>query len=293
MDLHWFKFNPAKWAMGRIKKCSPQAKSDFIDLCCIYWTKKGQMDIQSAKAECDSYDELLSRNIIKEHEGLISIDFLDEQIEELSDKSAYFRELGKKSAQARAERTSNARPTHVENTLNGRSTDKIRIDKIREIDRIERIDNEPNFSAKNSDIVFTVDTQTLISQTTEKGKEKKLRPKKEKENLSDESLDFAEWWLRTYNPSHIQVTEKMKTDWRKTWDELRREHNKEVIIGLIEWIKKDNWWSSRVLTPQKLTKKNPEGVRYFDLFIVQFRAINKARIEIEEFDATNYKPNMI
>jgi len=92
--MQWFKFSISEWKMGKIQKCTPEAKSSFMELCCLYWINETKLSIEDAIIECDedNYKNLLSKKVIKEVGGFIKIYFLDEQFENALEKSVKARE---------------------------------------------------------------------------------------------------------------------------------------------------------------------------------------------------------
>lgn len=96
--MQWFKFSISEWKMGKIQRCKPEAKSAFMELCCLYWINETKLSIEDAIIECDedNYQNLLSKKVIKEVDGYIKIYFLDEQFENVLDKSEKARESVKK-----------------------------------------------------------------------------------------------------------------------------------------------------------------------------------------------------
>lgn len=130
--LHWFKFIPSDWMMGKIQRCSEITQARFVRLCCIYWNKQANMSIDDVICEIDQecYDELIQRKIISSDDEHVFIDFLDEQFEHVQEMSRKASKAGKISAQKRKERKEqefNDRSTTVQRN----STDKIRTEKKR------------------------------------------------------------------------------------------------------------------------------------------------------------------
>ena len=87
--LQWFKFSYADWRMGKIQKCSEITQARFINLCCLYWSKDAVLSYEDAEIEIDKehLDILISKKIIKLKDEFILIEFLDEQIENISETS--------------------------------------------------------------------------------------------------------------------------------------------------------------------------------------------------------------
>ena len=96
-ELQWFKFNPSKWFMGRIQRCSEIAQARFIRLCCLYWSKQCKLSKEDAQIEIDEkyLNELEKKKVLLVVDGFISIDFLDTQFCEISEKKSDLSNKGK------------------------------------------------------------------------------------------------------------------------------------------------------------------------------------------------------
>lgn len=94
-ELPYFKFEPAEWQNGSIQMCSPESKMLFIDICCNYWQRLGDVPYAFAlhavcKGNEKALQELKQAGVIHVKDDKISIVFLDEQLEErisISDKA--------------------------------------------------------------------------------------------------------------------------------------------------------------------------------------------------------------
>ena len=91
-ELPYFKFEPSEYIAGNIQMCSMEAQGLFINLCSLYWIRLGYLPEKMAKqklfiSNASALQELYDESIIKEEEGLISISFLDVQLEEFKDTS--------------------------------------------------------------------------------------------------------------------------------------------------------------------------------------------------------------
>jgi len=87
--LTWFKFTPSDWVMGKIQRCPEITQSRFIRLCCVYWNKDCVLSFEEADIEVDKehLDILINKKVIKLEDGFIDIDFLNEQLVEISKNS--------------------------------------------------------------------------------------------------------------------------------------------------------------------------------------------------------------
>jgi hypothetical protein len=91
-ELPYFKFEPSEYIAGNIQMCSMEAQGMFINLCSLYWIRLGYLPEKMAKqklftSNASALQELYDESIIKENEGLISISFLDIQLEEFKGTS--------------------------------------------------------------------------------------------------------------------------------------------------------------------------------------------------------------
>lgn len=87
--LQWFKFTPSDWVMGKIQRCPEITQARFIRLCCVYWNKDCVLTFKEADIEVDKehLDILINKNVIKLEDGFICIDFLNEQLFQISKTS--------------------------------------------------------------------------------------------------------------------------------------------------------------------------------------------------------------
>ena len=129
-ELPYFKFEPSEWDNGNIQMCSLNARAIFIDLCCIYWTRVGDLPYALAfQKVCggndDSLLELKKHDIIKVQDELISINFLDEQLESFAETRA-----GRTSAaNKRWSKDAKAMQVHSKSNANAMLQEKTRKDK--------------------------------------------------------------------------------------------------------------------------------------------------------------------
>ena len=172
--MQWFKFSISEWKMGKIQKCTPEAKSAFMELCCLYWINETKLSIEDAIIECDedNYKNLLSKKVIKEVGGFIKIYFLDEQFENALEKSVKARES--------VEKRWSKRNTIVLGTNNDSNTvvlqtnyDSNTEEKRREENRKDNIDTPPSFDFKKSLLSLGFDSK-LVSEWIKVRKAKKL-----------------------------------------------------------------------------------------------------------------------
>lgn len=123
-ELPYFKFEVSEWMFGRIQKRTPQAQAAFINLCCKYWHKLGQVTLRSAQMDfgLDDITELVEAEIITTKGENVCIKFLDEQLSEFKSFSQKQSKKGKSSAQKRKGKGGNHGSTTVEPVFNHGST---------------------------------------------------------------------------------------------------------------------------------------------------------------------------
>jgi hypothetical protein len=104
-ELPYFKFEPNQWQNGNIQMCSEITQLYFINMCCVYWSKLGNLNDRFALIKCFNnnkqlFDELIENEIIHiSNNGDISISFLDAQLSEFKIKSKTSAESGRKGGQ--------------------------------------------------------------------------------------------------------------------------------------------------------------------------------------------------
>jgi len=119
-ELPYFRFEPSEWDNGNIQMCSRQSKGLFIDLCALYWSRLGELPYALALQKLcngseDAFHELKNNNIFGVLDGMIVIEFLDEQLEQLGQvsekrrKSAEKRWKDAKAIQMHSKRNANRR----------------------------------------------------------------------------------------------------------------------------------------------------------------------------------------
>jgi hypothetical protein len=105
-ELPFFKFEISEWMLGRIQKQPLSIQGAFINLCCKYWHKLGELTTVDARLDFDNecIDALLSKGIIGTDGEYIYIKFLDKQLDECQELSKKNSINGLKSAKIRADR---------------------------------------------------------------------------------------------------------------------------------------------------------------------------------------------
>lgn len=102
-DMHWFKFFISEYLAGDIVLCSDAAQGVFVRVCCLYWAREGNLNLDQVYGHLPGREaligELISKGIIKTNlsEGVsyLLINFLDEQRETWVKTSAENSQNGK------------------------------------------------------------------------------------------------------------------------------------------------------------------------------------------------------
>jgi hypothetical protein len=83
--LPYFKFTTAKWQLGKVALEDYYTQGLFINICAYYWAKSGLVGYdeirQKFRARKSRFQKLVDKKLIKVENDLISISFLDRQLE--------------------------------------------------------------------------------------------------------------------------------------------------------------------------------------------------------------------
>jgi len=179
-ELPYFKFEPNQWDSGMVQLCSYQSKGIFIEMCCLYWSRLGDLPYALAlqklcNGDASLLQELESNQIYDVEGGNITINFLDEQLNE-------FLETSEKRRAAANERWKNASAMQMHSKSNAIREEKRRVDKRKEEKNIE--DRKREFYNSLSPFISDFGKQTVddfFGYWSEHGeKDKKFRKEKEK-----------------------------------------------------------------------------------------------------------------
>lgn len=105
-ELPFFKFEVSEWMFGRIQKQPLEVQGTFINLCCKYWHKLGELSHDDAELDFnkDHIKSLIDCRVIAVDDGYIVVKFLDIQLDERKEVSRISSLKGKKSAELRLNR---------------------------------------------------------------------------------------------------------------------------------------------------------------------------------------------
>jgi hypothetical protein len=105
--LPYFKFTPTEWLTGDICCEDFEVQGLFINICALYWQRDGILsveDINKRYKKPTAFDSLIDR-FISVIDGLITIDFLKEQLEERGHQSVVNSANGKKGGRPKTKGT--------------------------------------------------------------------------------------------------------------------------------------------------------------------------------------------
>ena len=124
--------------------------------------------------------------------------------------------------------------------------------------------------------------------TNEKGKEKKVSPKKEK--ISKEIIFPIVKELIKHFPSHVlkRLTDPQKKKWGETIEQLIRldSYTKEEITQAVEFARNDSFWKNNFLSLNKLRKTDKNGTKYISIFL----NAGSNYVDDDSIGSNNYKP---
>jgi len=111
MRLPFFKFDIQSWLTGNIRFLTPEEQGVFITLCALIWRDGGTYKINSfTHRQLNTSEQVLNKclivfnkaDILLNNDGVLSVKFINEQIEETARIREKRSKAGKKSAEKRA-----------------------------------------------------------------------------------------------------------------------------------------------------------------------------------------------
>ena len=101
-DTPYFKFYVSEWKDGDITLEDFETQGLFINICAIYWSKEGNVFLSKLQkrfknAKPTAFNSLIEEGIIKVNDDdVVSVTFLDEQLEQRKNLSKRNSENGKR-----------------------------------------------------------------------------------------------------------------------------------------------------------------------------------------------------
>ena len=102
-NFPYFKFIATEWLTGDIVYEDFESQGLFINICALYWQRDGKLSIEDIirRYKNESIIQSLSGRFFSVNDGMISINFLDEQLVDANHISKVNSENGKKGAEKR------------------------------------------------------------------------------------------------------------------------------------------------------------------------------------------------
>ena len=160
-DLPYFKFFCSEWSDGDITLETYETQGLFINICAYYWSNECVLELSKLKKrfrnEIEIVDLLLDNNLLKQIDGFIKINFLDEQKFERDQQSKIKSIGGKASAEAKRlakiQQTVNTSSTESQHVLKSCSTES---QVLREEERREEKKREEKIKEDNNETIANV-----------------------------------------------------------------------------------------------------------------------------------------
>lgn len=154
-ELPYFKFFCSEWTDGDISLESFELQGLFINICSFYWSRECKLGYailcKKFTANVEGINALIHLDIIKENDGVITINFLDEQLEERKKKSSVNSENGRKGGRPKKRNETEKKPNALI-SLSETKGNKKREEKRR----------EDNIPTREEFILFGVDKKPMV-----------------------------------------------------------------------------------------------------------------------------------
>lgn len=138
-ELPYFKFEPSQWENGTIQLCTFEEQGVFIAVCSMYWQRVGDLPYKLAvqkicRGNATALDSLSEQGIFAVVDGMICIDFLNEQLAEFNNVSAVNAENARLGWEKRRNKATAKRPQSEPNAIREekRREEEIRVDEKKE-----------------------------------------------------------------------------------------------------------------------------------------------------------------
>lgn len=107
-ELPYFRFTLQEWQNGIITDLPDSAQGVFINVCCFYWANDcdvtEKMLLKRFKTKTKTIQKLIKSKVIKNHNGIIMVSFLNKQLLELKETHSFFSKCGKKGQKAKKDK---------------------------------------------------------------------------------------------------------------------------------------------------------------------------------------------
>jgi hypothetical protein len=252
--LSWFKFTPRDWAMGKIQRCPEVTQARFMRLCCVYWNKDCVLTFDEADIEVDKehLDILINKKIIKLENGFIGIDFLDQQLFEISKTS-------KKRREAVNERWNKVRENDTSVSENDTSAIQTVYKTIQSKSKSKNIDNNIILNKSLlSEIKISDDKKFLIF------KDLQLEVSEDQIDYFKRAVAFQKLFIKNLKEKSSTTTQVENANYKNFVVPIRLMFEKDKItttqlLDAYNYLNspEGEFWKSNILSTFKLREKLP------------------------------------
>jgi hypothetical protein len=247
-ELPYFKFEPNEWINGNIQMASPLEKAYFIELCCLYWSRLGDLPIEFAlrkgcEGNANALESLKNLGVFDTDSGRLTIKFLDIQMAEFFAKSEKNSQIAK-GRWAEIKRLKDLADANALQTQSEGSTNRIEENRIEE--------NKENIYP-----VFNFKAELLKLCPNKNAVEDWLKVRKKKKATNTEIA--LQGFLREQQKSELSVEQAIIMCVEKSWSGFNAE------------------WVSNQKNPLGMqTQKSVDGKIFIPAFNIHISPIERA-----------------
>ena len=264
-ELPYFKFFCSEWSDGDITLEDYETQGLFINICAYYWSNECVLEVSKLKKrfrnDIKLIELLIKNNILKTADGLIVINFLDEQKNDRKLKSITNKYNGSKGGRPKNRNESENNPVGFNSLTETKANEKaIREDKIREEKNIKKDFSDEivklgqyvfkdEFSVNRAITTYSTSLTNLKESFLNFLMSEKYHEKELDEPAMKKMATHFFRWLSTHQP------EKVSKDYNAL---MEGKHGEDYYVSLtpvseerIEEMIKEGW----VQTPQGMVKR--------------------------------------
>ena len=121
-ELPYFKITVQEWQNGSIADLNDSARGVFMDICCYYWAQNCEVTEEMLsirfKTKSKTIQKLIKCGSIKCQTSIVSISFLNQQLNKLKQTKSFFSEMGKLGQKAKKSKAPLKAPLKDETSYN-------------------------------------------------------------------------------------------------------------------------------------------------------------------------------
>jgi len=240
-ELPYFKFEPNQWDNGAIQMFSREEKGLFIDLCAMYWSRIGDLPFKLAVQKlcggnATALNSLCEENIFAVIDGMISISFLNEQLQEFDDlsnrnkKNAIEGWEKRRNNKALSDRNATASSSHM--IRNAIREDKKREDnrrkenKVTNVTSVEKIDWMKLLELFNS--IFGKKC-TVVSEAVRRKYNRRLKDGYTKDQIRDAMVNASrDQFHKDSGYKHCTLDFFSRSEMIDKWANVKQQHKSQT-----------------------------------------------------------------